>query len=319
MRLSTPILLALALAGLTASTAPAPLKVDLIPGSVVPDRGPDGNTIIFEGEAGLIVVDTGRHIEHQAKILDLARSADKPIIAIVNTHWHLDHSGGNQALRKVYPQAQLYTSDAVAAALDGFLADQLAKSRSMLADPKVGAAAKAEIRLGVEALEDRKDLLPDRPVTRTTIVNLAPGGIVLHLAKPAATAGDTWVFEPVSKTLVAGDLVVLPVPFFDTACAKGWRTALDAFAKVDFKTLYPGHGPAFSRADFLDYRRAFDRLLDCAASRRPAGACVAGWLADAGRFVKTKDDRAIARALLPDYIDRIIRAPDKQAKLCTPT
>lgn len=66
--------------------------VHLIRGAVVPGRGPDGNTIILDAPAGLIVVDTGRHTYHSDAILAFARARARPIAAIVNTHWHLDHS-----------------------------------------------------------------------------------------------------------------------------------------------------------------------------------------------------------------------------------
>ena len=46
-----------------------------------------------------------------------------PIVAIVNSHWHLDHVSGNAALRAAYPRAQVYASDAIRDAMHGFLAD----------------------------------------------------------------------------------------------------------------------------------------------------------------------------------------------------
>jgi glyoxylase-like metal-dependent hydrolase (beta-lactamase superfamily II) len=46
-------------------------------------------------------VDTGRHAGVQA-IADFAANAKKPE-AIVNTHWHLDHVGGNAVLRDRFP------------------------------------------------------------------------------------------------------------------------------------------------------------------------------------------------------------------------
>ena len=46
-----------------------------------------------------------------------------PVVAIVNSHWHLDHVSGNAALRAAYPRAQVYASDAIDGAMRGFLAD----------------------------------------------------------------------------------------------------------------------------------------------------------------------------------------------------
>lgn len=295
------------------------LAVKLIPGAFPTDRQPDGNTVIFEDARGLIVVDTGRHKAHQQAILDYAKERHKPIVAIVNTHWHLDHSGGNQELRAIYPAAKLYTSKAIYGALDQFLAHSVENGRKQLADPSVPENDKADIRLGMEAITDRRDLLPDVPVTGVTRLAYAGHTLELRLAPFAATEGDTWVHDPKARIVAAGDLVVLPVPFFDTACADGWRHALGVIDRTDFTTLYPGHGPALSHADFTLYRWAFDRLLDCAGSSNAKQACIDGWIEDAGPWVKTAQERQQASDYLDYYIDKILRASGKQAELCAPS
>ncbi|MCA0200672.1 MAG: MBL fold metallo-hydrolase [Proteobacteria bacterium] len=287
-----------------------PVKV--IPGAVPADRSPDGNTVIFEDPDGLIVVDTGRHFAHQAAIIAYSDARKKPITAIVNTHWHLDHSGGNQELRVLFPNAKLYTSHAVNGALDGFLAKELERSRAMAADPKVNEYEKSEIRLGISALEDRKDLIPDVPVTG----DMALGRLALHLAPFAATEGDTWLYDPQSRTVVAGDLIVAPVPFFDTACGAGWRAALDKVAAQSFDRIIPGHGPSLTRGAFEDYRKAFGRLLDCAASPAAAASCAEGWRKDAAQFMTSDAERAYADRAIVYYLDNILRVPAKQAELC---
>ena len=290
----------LCLAALLLAAASAPFPVKLIPGQFDPERNPDGNTIIFEDADGLVVVDTGRHKEQQAAILDYARARGKPIVAIVNSHWHLDHSGGNQEIRAAFPKANLYTSNAINGALDDFLAKSLARMTARLADPKVSDADKAETRLGFDAIEDRADLIPDRPVTGPATIPFRPRPLQLGLAVHAATAGDTWLYDPTSRTLVAGDLVVLPAPFFDTACALGWREALDRLARVPFRTLIPGHGPALTRAQFSTYRLAFDHLIDCAESQAPKAACLAGWRKHAAPLLTGPKDGTNADLLL-DY------------------
>src|SRR3954464_1498187 len=75
----------------------------LIPGGFEPGRSPDGNSIFLDAAGGLILVDTGRHPEHQAKLLAYAHARGRPIVAIFNSHWHLDHSGGNAEIRAAYP------------------------------------------------------------------------------------------------------------------------------------------------------------------------------------------------------------------------
>ena len=309
----------LALSVLCAAAPPRAFSAKLIPGAFPTDRQPDGNTIIFEDARGLIVVDTGRHKEHQQAILDYARGRHKPIVAIVNTHWHLDHSGGNQELRAVYPAARIYTSKAIYGALDHFLAHSVENGRKKLEDPSVPESDKADIRLGIEAISDRRDLLPDVPVTGLVRLPYAGRVLELRLAPMAATEGDTWVYDPKTRIVAAGDLVVLPLPFFDTACADGWRNALKIIDRTDFATLYPGHGPLLSHADFSLYRWAFDRLLDCAAGSSPKQNCIDGWIRDAGPLVKTPQERGQAQDYLSYYIDNVLRDQAKQAELCAPS
>ncbi len=57
-----------------------------------------GNTVVFTGEDGVLVVDTKVTplIGHlQAAI---AKISDKPIRFLINTHWHPDHVGGNKEI-----------------------------------------------------------------------------------------------------------------------------------------------------------------------------------------------------------------------------
>src|SRR5687768_2680631 len=112
------VLLALALAGAAPSSG-GEKDWHFVAGSFEPGRGPDGNSVFIDAPEGLILIDTGRHPEHQAKLLAYARSRGKPVAAIVNTHWHLDHTGGNAEIRAVYPKAPVYGSKAVEGALTG--------------------------------------------------------------------------------------------------------------------------------------------------------------------------------------------------------
>src|SRR5262245_31630453 len=123
-----PLVLVLTLA----QTAPAPSPpaareiapdTHLLPGAMLPERGPDGNTVILAAPSGLIVIDTGRHAWHSDGILAFARARRLPVAAILNTHWHLDHSSGNGRVKAAHAEAKTYTTRAVERALapGGFL------------------------------------------------------------------------------------------------------------------------------------------------------------------------------------------------------
>ena len=107
------LIFGLTLAALASCASAEPAPHHLITGGVYEDKGPDGNTIILDAPDGLIVVDTGRHPDHAAKILAYAKAVGKPVAAIVNTHWHLDHTTGNMDLLKAYPGVPIVSSRAI--------------------------------------------------------------------------------------------------------------------------------------------------------------------------------------------------------------
>jgi glyoxylase-like metal-dependent hydrolase (beta-lactamase superfamily II) len=113
-RVAVALALVLALPALAASEIVP--GIHLIRGTFVPGSQPDGNTGVIDAPEGLIVVDTGRHVSHTQAIVDFAKGSGKPVKAIINTHWHLDHIGGNALLRKEFPDVRIYASDALAAA-----------------------------------------------------------------------------------------------------------------------------------------------------------------------------------------------------------
>jgi glyoxylase-like metal-dependent hydrolase (beta-lactamase superfamily II) len=289
----------------------------LVPGSFEPGRGPDGNSVFLDAPAGLILIDTGRHPAHQEKLLAYARARGKPIAAIVNTHWHLDHSGGNAEVRAAYPQAELYASKAVDGALTGFFPQSRKAAEEFLASGKADPEQAAEIRRDFAAMDDVASLAATRPVTRSGEIRIAGRRLQVNLARFAATEGDVWIYDPRSKLLVAGDLVVGPVPFFDTGCPEGWREALTALAETPFTTLIPGHGRPMTKPQFLQWRTAFGNLLDCAVTDRDKAQCVAGWKSDAAAFIPA-DDRRID-GMVTYYLETRLRAPyAEREKYCRP-
>jgi glyoxylase-like metal-dependent hydrolase (beta-lactamase superfamily II) len=288
--------------------------VYLIPGAFSPGSQPDGNSIILRAPGGLIVVDTGRHPQHTQKIVDFASRETGPVSAIVNTHWHLDHIGGNAALKERFPGARVYASDAIRDARTGFLASyrrQLEELVKTTPDTTRRAAFQAELGL----IDQGARLEPDEVVARAGTRTIAGLSLQLGLESHAVTAGDVWLLEPRTKTLIAGDLVTLPVPFLDTACPVRWAESLDRLSRVDFKRLVPGHGPAMTRADFETYRAGFTHLLACGASDKSKEECISGWLRDVSTLVP-QEDQAFTRSLTDYYVGVLRGDPAKVAKLC---
>src|SRR5215831_9869210 len=95
-------LLLAASAGLTAQQAAAPAEIAAfhVQGNVWMLVGAGGNIAVQVGDEGVLVVDTGLAQNADKVIAAIRKLSDKPIRWIINTHYHPDHTGGNEALAK---------------------------------------------------------------------------------------------------------------------------------------------------------------------------------------------------------------------------
>ena len=291
----------------------------LITGSVPLDwRGPDGNSVFLDGPDGLILIDTGRHPAHSDKLLAYARERGKPIAAIVNTHWHLDHTTGNLDVRQAFPKAHVYSTTAIEGALLGFLGRGREQADERLADPKVPAEQKAQILRGRYRIDHPDTLRPTIPVTKSGGMTIAGRKLDVRVAPFAATEADLWLYVPDERLAIVGDLVVDIVPFMDTACPDGWKKALEEIAATPFVTLIPGHGEPMARTQFLQWKGAFDAFVDCGRSARPRQECVAVWKRDAAPFIGVDHSDYVTEAAGYYLNTRLRSSSEEQDKYCKP-
>lgn len=271
---------------LAAQTPLVPFHRELAPGVVLqpggfePGRGPDGNTIIFDAPDGLVVVDTGRHFWHSDAILAYAHERGRPIAAIINTHWHLDHSSGNGRLKAVYPNARIYTTSAIdrVTAPGGFLTRNLEGAQGMLASgEEMPAVQREEIQIFIDTMAHSEVLRPDVVIERSQRMRLAGRRFDVHVTNGAVTDADVWLYDRRTRIAVIGDLVTFPAPFFETACPQRWREALDEVWATPFRTAIAGHGEPMTRDQFNAWRVAYGAFIDCAGSQVDAGSCASAW------------------------------------------
>src|SRR3954447_7418805 len=316
MRLYAVVATALLTGG--ASVAGAATPYHLIPGAVPLNSGPDGNTIVLEGPGGLIVFDTGRHPEHAQAILDYAKGRHRPIAAIVNSHWHLDHTTGNWDIRRAYPHVAIYASNALEGALATFLKDSRADTDKMLADPKTPAATRDQLERGIAVIDHPERIRPNHIVAKSARTAIAGRRLDVHLARFSATEGDVWLFDPKTRVAIVGDLVVGLVPFMDTACPGSWSKALDQIAATPFTTLIRGPGDPMTRADFLTWRQAYNAFVACGRSTAEKTTCVDGWSRDAAQFIDAEHGDYVRQAADYYLTTRLRSSAQEQQRYCKP-
>ena len=211
----------------------------LLPGRIEMGRQPDANSLLLQGRDGLLAVDTGRHIEHVQALRLWMRARRQALLAVINTHWHLDHVGGNSALRRQVPGLRTWGSAAVRDAVR----DQMPKSqdalRRSLLNPQIDADSHRMASVDLSLYGDMNAFVPDE-VIEGPGKDIEIAGRALRVGvERGPTQGDVWVLDRASGVLAVGDFITLPVPFFDTACPAAWQASLGRLQTLPFQRAVP--------------------------------------------------------------------------------
>lgn len=208
------------------------IKAEQVAPGVAVLFGAGGNIGVSYGEDGTVLIDdqfaplTGKI---QAAVAALGA---QPVKFLVNTHWHYDHTGGNENLGKA--GAVIMAHDNVRVRMAAGQGDQ--KPAAKVALPVVTYADGLKLHLNGEEVR------------------------VIHM--PAGhTDGDSIVHWTKSNVVHMGDLFFLRMsfPFVDASSGGNVRGVIAAADKVlamvdDQTKIIPGHGPVASKADLQQYR-----------------------------------------------------------------
>jgi glyoxylase-like metal-dependent hydrolase (beta-lactamase superfamily II) len=83
------------------AAATAKIKVTTLRGNVSVLEGSGGNIVALTGRDGKVLVDAGITGSRPQITEALANLSDDPIKHLINTHWHFDHTDGNEWLHSV--------------------------------------------------------------------------------------------------------------------------------------------------------------------------------------------------------------------------
>ena len=222
------------------------------------------NNVVVIGTRDVLVVDTGTTpAAARAFIEDLKLLTPKAVRYVVNTHFHYDHTDGNQVYAgKADIIAHDYVKQAIAT-LDVLhrepyrtsqlvnvprRIDDLKKQIATAKDAATKQSLEQQLKVAQEGFEQLKEIKPTPPnVTYTTRKVLDLGGreVQLLFLGRGHTNGDTVVFLPKEKIAATGDLMESQVAYMGDAQFGEWVTTLDALKKLDFDTDLPGHGMPF--------------------------------------------------------------------------
>ena len=198
--------------------------------------GSGGNIGVCAGEDGVLMIDS-----QYAPLTEKIRAAvdaisDQPIRFLINTHWHSDHTGGNENLAK--KGAVVFAHENVR--------KRMSTNQSIFGND-VPASSKAA--------------LPVVTFDQGMTFYLNGNEIELLHIPHAHTDGDVLVHFPKPDVLHTGDIYFEGMyPFIDLASGgsiDGMIRAVDkVLAMIDEDTIIiPGHGPLSNKEKLQGYRK----------------------------------------------------------------
>jgi glyoxylase-like metal-dependent hydrolase (beta-lactamase superfamily II) len=262
--------------------AKAPIKVHKLRGDVSALEGSGGNIAVLTGADGKVFIDAGITAS-RSRILEAANSLSRdPIKHLINTHWHFDHTDGNEWLN--------------------------AEGAAILAHENTHKHL-----LTAQRVEDWDFNFPSPPLAAvptevfSSQMTLKLNGSTLALKHydPAHTDSDISVTFTDADILHAADTYWNGIyPFIDYSTGgniDGMIKATEAnVAAVTDKTIViPGHGqPVSNKTELTEYRdmlvairdnvaklKQQGRSLEDAIAAKPTATFDAKW----GQFVITPD------------------------------
>ena len=215
--------------------------------------GAGGNTTVQVGDDGVLVVDTKLAAASDVLLDAIRQISDQPIRYVINTHWHPDHVGSNEAIAKSGSTiAGGNVSGAIADAGEGaaVIAHENVLTRMSSQEPPPPFEAWPTVTL----------FMPQKDIYFN-------GEAVQVLHQPAAhTDGDSLVFFRGSDVVSTGDVftttgypVIRPE---DGGGIDGVVAALNRIIELTVPEekqeggtlVIPGHGRLCDEADVVEYR-----------------------------------------------------------------
>ena len=264
-----------------------------------------GNAGFVIGDGGVLVFDTFFTPMAMEELIQAIQGETKqPIKYAVNSHYHLDHTGGNQVLAALGVQIIAH---------DNVTVWQTTKNRRFLPEPEdlrkrrgevekqlqEIPAEQAEKRAPLERQLRRLDAMIPIKLTNPN-VTFASGEVRLYLGSrevilftlPGHTGGDVLAYVPDSNVVFSGDMGwSKTLPNLVDATVNDWISSLDKLlARYPTAKYIPGHGQVASAQDVKDFR---DYLAD----------------------LRTRAKDAVARGLTLDQAKQQLTLPEKYKSL----
>jgi cyclase len=197
--------------------------------------GMGGNVAVLNTADGAVIVDTMTFEMQGDRIKEVAMElTGKPVIAVINSHYHLDHTHGNPAFD---PGVRVVSTERTLHHLK---------------------------QLDSEHFADAPHTMPNE--TFSGVHRLVFGDKHLQLVSPGLghTDGDLVVVFEEEGVIHMGDLLFNGhYPNIDLEAGgsvKAWPATLERTLQLTFDRVIPGHGPVTDRAGIRQFQRFMAQL-----------------------------------------------------------
>jgi glyoxylase-like metal-dependent hydrolase (beta-lactamase superfamily II) len=220
--------------------APQVVEVEKLKDNLFMLKGGGGNTAVFVGTTGVVVVDTKNPGWGQPILDKIKELTDKPVMTIINTHTHGDHVSGNVE----FP-----------ATVDIIVQENTKTNMQTMTNPPWAAPAATPTIFD----QNRGKGMPKRTFKDKMTIGKGPDEIDLYYFGRAHTNGDAWVVWPALRFAHAGDVFARKgLPLLDTNnggsgvdIGTTLQKAHDGIKNVD--SVITGHSTVMTWADLAEY------------------------------------------------------------------
>ncbi|HAJ93000.1 MAG TPA: MBL fold metallo-hydrolase [Gammaproteobacteria bacterium] len=198
--------------------------------------GKGGNIGVSTGTDGVFLIDDQFAPLSEKIKAAIAALSDQPVRFLLNTHWHPDHTGGNEDMGKTGTVIVAHNNVRKRLAVDNFIE-----------------------MFGLEAPATDITGLPVITFDSSLTFHLNGGEIIVSHVSNAHTDGDSIVWFRNANIIHTGDIYFAGMyPFIDTNSGGSLEGTINALEQVlamsDDKTvIIPGHGPVSNKSSLLAY------------------------------------------------------------------
>lgn len=247
-----------------------------------------GNLAVSSGEDGTFVIDAHFMQTSEKVTAAIAEITDRPVDFIVNSHFHFDHTGGNENFGH---------EGAIILAQDN--------SRKRMEEDQYVSAA--------DIIQEAYEGVALPKITFFESMRFYYNGHTIDLMYngPGHTDGDAQIFFREANVMHTGDLFVrYGLPFIDHGNGGSMDGMIDGLWEIaglidDQTKVIPGHGALATRSDLLEFRGMLvdirDRLKQEMAQGKSADEVVASNYAVEGYAVSNANTERWLRAEYKEY------------------